>query len=59
MRKFLKPFLTEDAGAVSVDWVVLTAGVCGLALSTILIMNNGPVNVGTALGAYLSASVSP
>lgn len=31
MRRILKPFCTSEDGAVTVDWVVLTALLVGLA----------------------------
>ena len=33
MMKFLKAFRNEEDGAVTVDWVVLTAAVVGLAIA--------------------------
>lgn len=32
MINFLKKFRKDEAGAVTVDWVVLTAGIVGLAV---------------------------
>ncbi|TCK99429.1 hypothetical protein BXY66_3933 [Shimia isoporae] len=32
MYNFVKRFRKDDTGAVTVDWVVLTAGVVGLAI---------------------------
>ncbi len=33
MLNFFKSFRTDEAGAVTVDWVVLTAAVVGLAIA--------------------------
>lgn len=33
MQKFLNAFITDESGAVTVDWVVLTAAVVGLAIA--------------------------
>ncbi len=33
MMNFLKSFRNEESGAVTVDWVVLTAAVVGLAIA--------------------------
>ncbi len=33
MMKFIKNFRKDEAGAVTVDWVVLTAAVVGLAVA--------------------------
>lgn len=32
MKTFIKNFRNDEAGAVTVDWVVLTAGIVGLAV---------------------------
>jgi hypothetical protein len=32
MKPFIKTFRKDEAGAVTVDWVVLTAGIVGLAV---------------------------
>lgn len=32
MKTFIKNFRKDEAGAVTVDWVVLTAGIVGLAI---------------------------
>ncbi len=32
MKTFIKNFRKDEAGAVTVDWVVLTAGIVGLAV---------------------------
>ena len=34
-------FLASERGAVTTDWVVLTAGVVGLGLATILLVSGG------------------
>lgn len=53
--KFVKSFFANQSGAVTVDWVVLTAGVVGLAVGAVAIMNQGPVNVGTAIGGAIGS----
>jgi hypothetical protein len=58
MRHVFQSFLRDERAAVSVDWVVLTAGVCGLAIGTILILNDGPVNAGSRLASILSNDIS-
>ena len=34
-------FLKNDGGAVTVDWVVLTAGLVGLGLATMSVVSSG------------------
>lgn len=55
MKTFFEYFVRDENGAVTVDWVVLTAGVVGLAVGAVLIMNNGPMNVGTAIGGAIGS----
>ncbi|MAN14411.1 hypothetical protein [Alterinioella nitratireducens] len=41
----LARFLADDAGAVTVDWVVLTAGLVGLGLATTAVVSAGVEDV--------------
>lgn len=34
-------FLTDDSGAVTVDWVVLSAASVGMSLATVVVLNGG------------------
>lgn len=45
----LKEFFLEEDGAVTVDWVVLTAGIVGLGVGVILQLNNSTSNVATRI----------
>lgn len=47
-------FLTDDAGATTVDWVVLTAAVCTICLSSVAILSQGPQSLGETTGTALS-----
>ena len=55
MTKFLNKFRKDEDGAVTVDWVVLTAAVVGLASAAILSIQGGTGSVGTTVGGNLSA----
>ena len=37
----LNAFLTDDSGAVTVDWVVLTAAIVGLGLAVMAVVSAG------------------
>ncbi|MFP7570307.1 Flp family type IVb pilin [Marivita sp. S2033] len=54
MIKFIKNFRNDEDGAVTVDWVVLTAAVVGLAIAAFSMINDNTIallsNVGTAVG---------
>jgi len=41
MNTYIKPFLADEDGAVTVDWVVLAAGVITLALAATGVVVNG------------------
>jgi len=49
MFEFIRNFLADETGAVTVDWVVLTAAVVGLGFSVVLILANGNVTVADAI----------
>ena len=38
MKKFLNAFVKDEDGAVTVDWVVLTAAIVGIALAVIAVI---------------------
>jgi predicted butyrate kinase (DUF1464 family) len=41
MTVLIKNFVTSESGAVTVDWVVLTAAMVGLGFGTIMVVSNG------------------
>ncbi len=53
MRKFFKRFLKNDEGAVTVDWVVLTAAVVGLAAASVVEIRNSNDSVTSNTSEYL------
>lgn len=54
MTKFFKKFASNTEGAVTVDWVVLTATVVGLGVGVVAVLLNG----NNALGSKLSESMA-
>ncbi len=44
MRQFFKKLLTDETGAVTVDWVVLTAGIVALNVVVLLGLIEGGIN---------------
>ena len=54
MLSLLKKFRREDSGAVTLDWVVLTAAVVGLAGSAIVSNEGGSSSAGDSVGLYLT-----
>jgi len=51
--KMLKTFARDEDGAVTVDWVVLTAAVCALAVAAIVSIQGSTGSVGTAVMDFL------
>jgi Flp pilus assembly pilin Flp len=60
MLKFFKVFRDEEDGAVTVDWVVLTAAVVGLAIAAFTAIESDTGDLinaaGTALGGQDASS---
>ena len=54
MLNTFKTFLGNESGAVTVDWVVLTAAIVGLGLAVITSVRSGV----TALGSDISTSLT-
>ena len=53
MRVNIKEFLESESGAVTVDWVVLTAAIVGLGAAVITTVANGALDHSTGLGAHM------
>ena len=45
MTNYFKSFATSEAGAVTVDWVVLTAALVGLGLAVMAVVSPGIENL--------------
>ncbi|WP_282120037.1 Flp family type IVb pilin [Ruegeria atlantica] len=55
MIKFIKNFRKDEDGAVTVDWVVLTAAVVGLAAVAYTQIGNGTKAVSDSVGTSLTS----
>jgi hypothetical protein len=53
MERKLEIFISKEDGAVTVDWVVLTAAVCGLAIASFAAIQQGGESVSGNLESYL------
>ena len=49
----IKTFSNDESGAVTVDWVVLTAAIVGLGIAVIIAVSSGVQNMGTSISAAL------
>ncbi|KIN60275.1 Flp pilus assembly protein, pilin Flp [Sulfitobacter noctilucae] len=53
MMNFIKNFRKDEDGAVTVDWVVLTAAVVGLAVAAYSSIETGASTLTTNTGTFL------
>ena len=51
MIKFIKKFRKEEDGAVTVDWVVLTAAVVGLGVAAVASVQGGVDSLASKISA--------
>ncbi len=58
MKNLLKSFVKDEDGAVTVDWVVLTAAIVGIALAVILTIRGGIDEAADAIAASLSGALT-
>lgn len=57
--KLAKNFRNDEEGAVTVDWVVLTAAVVGLAAAGMAAIKSGTSAMSTKIGSALSTATVP
>ncbi|MBY4895041.1 hypothetical protein A8B78_03985 [Jannaschia sp. EhC01] len=50
----IKNFASNESGAVTVDWVVLTAALVGLGLAVMSVVSGGVENLSTDIGQSLA-----
>ncbi|UWR23403.1 Flp family type IVb pilin [Sulfitobacter sp. S190] len=53
MMNFIKNFRDDESGAVTVDWVVLTAAVVGLAIAAYTSIESGATGMTAATSTFL------
>ena len=56
MLNFIKTFAADEDGAVTVDWVVLTAAVVGLGLAVMAVVKPGVSNVSSKITTSLNGT---
>ena len=54
MFKLMKTFKKDEAGAVTVDWVVLTAAIVGLGIAVLATVSDGVENLSGDIDTQLS-----
>tara|TARA_R110002049_G_scaffold194255_1_gene363141 strand:+ start:684 stop:872 length:189 start_codon:yes stop_codon:yes gene_type:complete len=55
MLNFIKNFRADEDGAVTVDWVVLTAAIVGLGIAVLTSVGNGTTALGDKINSQLTA----
>jgi Flp pilus assembly pilin Flp len=55
MLNFIKNFRNDEDGAVTVDWVVLTAAIVGLGIAVLTSVGNGTTALGDKISSQLAA----
>lgn len=59
MLDFIKNFRADEDGAVTVDWVVLTAAIVGLGIAVILAVRSGTLDMASEISTNLAAGDVP
>jgi Flp pilus assembly pilin Flp len=54
MLNYLKTFRTDEDGAVTVDWVVLTAAIVGLGIAVMAVVKPAAQGLATEIATELS-----
>ncbi|MXQ08461.1 hypothetical protein GQ651_11450 [Alphaproteobacteria bacterium GH1-50] len=54
MRTLLKTFLADEAGAITVDWVILCAAIVGLAIAVLTAVGDGTMTFADRLSLWMS-----
>ena len=57
MRKLITAFGQQEDGAVTVDWVVITAAITGLAVVVIAGIQSAATDTSAGIGVYISDRV--
>lgn len=58
LKNLFKKFFNDEAGAVTVDWVVLTAAIAGLGMVVMSTVGNGIETLGDTVVTDLSTTAS-
>ncbi len=53
MLKMLKNFRDQEDGAITVDWVVLTAGIVGLGFAIVVGIGTTATQQSNSVGSYV------
>ena len=51
----LKTFLNDESGAVTVDWVVLTAAIVGLGIAVLTSVGGGTTSLANKVSSHMAS----
>lgn len=54
--KLINAFLNDESGAVTVDWVVLTAAIVGLGIAVLMSVGNGTTSLADKISTSLATA---
>ena len=54
MKSYITSFFRDEDGAITVDWVVITAAVVALAVALVIMLTNGSVGVSAGVEAFMT-----
>ncbi|MEH6834707.1 hypothetical protein [Falsihalocynthiibacter arcticus] len=55
MTNFIKNFANDESGAVTVDWVVLTAAIVGLGVAVLATVRDGVTELSETISTQVGA----
>ena len=55
MRNIVRRFKADETGAITVDWVVLTASIVALGVMVVALLNGNLGSVGAKVNTFLSS----
>lgn len=55
MKYLVKSYLKDDSGAVTVDWVVITAAVVALGVAAAAAMTTGTTDLSESIWTYMDS----
>lgn len=53
--KFLSVFMSDESGAVTVDWVVLTAAIVGLGIAVLTSVGGGTTTLANKVSSHMAS----
>lgn len=56
--KLKKTFVEDESGAVTVDWVVLTAAIVGIAIAVLAVIRTGVESTATKINNVLTSQLT-